>query len=343
LRGLKSEFGNVPVLALTATATRVVAADIIQQLGMVQPDGYKGSFFRPNLRIACQKKGGGRNTRRDILGLIRVHAGESGIVYCLSRKAVEQTTEFLRSQGVRALPYHAGLSDDERRRNQDAFSRDDVDVVVATVAFGMGIDKSNVRFVIHRDMPKTLENYSQEIGRAGRDGLPSDCVLFYSWADVMAYDGFRTDAPPEHAAQLKRKTVEMFRWADRRACRHRGLSAVFEEDIDVCGESCDVCRGVSVDDFLGEDTPAAGVGAQTGRPQERRPFFRGGSRAVPTAQGPPPFLGGRPKPAGLSGVQRRGAPWHGGTPPANPRPTFGSLRRGPDQADPLRAGVFKGN
>jgi len=256
LRGLKTLLGNIPVLALTATATRGVAADIIHQLGMIEPEGYKGSFYRSNLRITCQKKGEGRNTRRDILGIVRARAGESGIVYCLSRKTVESTADFLKSHGVNARPYHAGLSDVERRQNQDAFARDDVDVIVATVAFGMGIDKSNVRYVIHRDMPKTLENYSQEIGRAGRDGLPSDCVLFYSWADVIAYEGFHTDAPPEHAAQLKRKTVEMFRWADRRACRHQGLSAVFEESLEPCGNSCDICRGTAVSDLGADETPA---------------------------------------------------------------------------------------
>jgi ATP-dependent DNA helicase RecQ len=251
LQGLKSLLGNIPVLALTATATRAVAADIIHQLGMVKPEGFKGSFFRPNLKITCYKKGAGRNTRKDILTLIRGHRGESGIVYCLSRKTVESTAAYLKSHGVRALPYHAGLSDPDRRRSQDAFARDEADVIVATVAFGMGIDKSNVRYVIHRDMPKTLENYSQEIGRAGRDGLPSDCVLFYSWADVMAYDGFRSEsATPQHVTATKRKTVEMFRWADRRECRHRGLSAVFEETIGDCGQSCDVCRGITLEDLL---------------------------------------------------------------------------------------------
>lgn len=257
LQGLKQEWG-VPVLALTATATRTVAADIIQQLGMKKPAGYKGSFFRPNLRITCQKKGNGRNTKRDILGLLEGKRGECGLVYCLSRKTVESTTEFLRAHGVRALPYHAGLSDKERHAHQEAFVRDDAEVIVATVAFGMGIDKSNVRFVIHQDMPKSLENYTQEIGRAGRDGLPSDCVLFYSWADVMNYERFLSETTaPAQAELIKQKTLEMFRWADRRDCRHRGLTAYFEEVISNCGDACDVCRGISVDDLVVAPAPRA--------------------------------------------------------------------------------------
>src|SRR5690606_14528292 len=163
LAGFREELGNLPVLALTATATRVVARDILRQLGMRKPKGYKGSFFRSNLRIYCRKKGEG-NTRREILELIRAREGQTGIVYCISRKAVEQMTDYLVSEGVRALPYHAGLPDAERAANQEAFARDDVDVIVATIAFGMGIDKSNVRFVIHRDMPKDVESWYQEIG-----------------------------------------------------------------------------------------------------------------------------------------------------------------------------------
>jgi ATP-dependent DNA helicase RecQ len=257
LHGLKSLVGNVPVLALTATATRVVAADIIKQLGMVKPEGYKGSFFRPNLKITCQKKGDGRNLRSDLLRLIRMHPGESGIVYCLSRKTVEFTTAYLRSEGVKALPYHAGLPDEERAKNQEAFSRDEADVVVATVAFGMGIDKSNVRYVLHRDMPRSLESYYQEIGRAGRDGLASECVLFYSWADVIGYERFAMEAAdPAVAAEAKRKTVEMFRWADRRACRHRGLVFYLDETMEDCGTSCDLCRAENLDALLAKAPPA---------------------------------------------------------------------------------------
>ena len=262
LAGLKGELGDIPVLALTATATRRVAGDIIRQLGMQKPDGFKGSFFRSNLHITAQKKGaagapGGagsakaRNTRGDILGIIRRHKGDSGIVYCMSRRAVDGMTEWLCDQGVRALPYHAGLSDTARAKNQDAFARDECDVVVATVAFGMGIDKSNVRFVVHRDMPKSVEAWYQEIGRAGRDGLEADCVLMYSWADVIGYDAFLTDVADEQVrAETRQKTVDLFRMVDRGGCRHQALVRHFDETIEACGASCDVCRSITIADLV---------------------------------------------------------------------------------------------
>ncbi len=256
LQGLKAQFGGVPILALTATATRRVVGDILTQLGMRRPDGYKGSFFRPNLLITAQKKGQGRDLRSDILAVIRRHPGETGIVYCLSRKTVDDLSAWLRTRGVAALPYHAGLGDEERARNQNAFARDECEVIVATIAFGMGIDKSNVRFVIHRDMPRNVEGWYQEIGRAGRDGLPSDCVVMYSWPDALAYDRF-LEAVEDDAAHedMRARTRQLFRLLEGRGCRHQALTAYFGEAIAACESSCDHCRGITLDHIVG--APAA--------------------------------------------------------------------------------------
>lgn len=253
LRGLKQRFGNVPVLALTATATSEVTRDIVEQLAMQRPALFRGSFFRPNLHIAAVKKGGGGVDGRRlpavgdaIVRLVQARSDESGIVYCLSRKSTESTADQLMANGVRARAYHAGMEPDERSRVQDAFQNDDVNVVVATIAFGMGIDKSNVRFVIHRDMPRSIEGYYQEIGRAGRDGVPSDCVLFYSWGEVMTYERFGDDAPPEVAARQAEMARQMYRLAESTECRHQDIVGYFGEHIEACGSSCDRCGGVDV-------------------------------------------------------------------------------------------------
>jgi ATP-dependent DNA helicase RecQ len=262
LQGLKNELGDIPVLALTATATRRVARDIIRQLGMTKPAGYKGSFFRSNLHIYARKKGTGE-TRREILSLVRARDGQSGIIYCTSRKSVEQTAEFLGAHGVRARSYHAGLEESERTAAQDAFARDDVDVIVATIAFGMGIDKSNVRFVIHRDMPRDIESWYQEIGRAGRDGLRSDCFLFYSWADVKLHERFLDGIEDRAEWETRRATiVRLFDLLERGRCRHQGILEYFDEAIAPCGTSCDVCTGETVES-LTEKAPPVGRGART--------------------------------------------------------------------------------
>jgi ATP-dependent DNA helicase RecQ len=290
LYDLKSQLGDVPVLALTATATRRVAADIIRQLGMRKPAGYKGSFFRPNLRIVAQKKGQGRTGRRDVLDIIRAHPGETGIVYAASRRGVDSLTEWLNTHGVRALPYHAGLDDQTRARHQEGFARDQVDVVVATVAFGMGIDKSNVRFVVHRDMPKNVEAWYQEIGRAGRDGLASDCVVFYSWADVIGYDAFLRDiTDPFVRTSTRDRTVGLFRMLERGGCRHQALVGYFDEAIAPCGNACDTCTGQSVDAIVARGS----VAAQTEQQVVDRGLFerlRALRRRLADKEGVPPYV-----------------------------------------------------
>ncbi|MBK8574245.1 MAG: ATP-dependent DNA helicase RecQ [Elusimicrobia bacterium] len=289
LSGLKAQLGDVPILALTATATRKVAADIIRQLGMVKPEGFKGTFFRQNLRIIAQKKGEGRDLRKELVDYLRRRAGESGIIYCMTRKNVESLAEFLRGKGIKAEAYHAGMSDQARARVQDNFLAGRTPVAVATIAFGMGIDKPNVRFVIHREMPRSIESYVQEIGRAGRDGNPSDCLLFYSWADVMAYDGFPTESNDAAlAAEMNQRSREMFRWADRPHCRHRGLSAHFEETMENCGTSCDICLGVTWDKARAQ-LPRPSLVDKTDAFDS--PRQKGSKRASTSIESPAPHIG----------------------------------------------------
>jgi ATP-dependent DNA helicase RecQ len=247
LAGLKERFPRVPILALTATATAEVQNDIVRQLEMAEPAIVRGSFFRPNLRLHVHRKGSEKlEIRKALRDLVKARRDESGIIYCLSRKSTESTAEFLREHGVRARAYHAGLDAAVRATTQEAFRRDDLDVVVATVAFGMGIDKPNIRYVIHRDMPRSIEGYYQEIGRAGRDGLPSDCILFYSYADVLGLERLLSDAPQEVAEQKLRQAREMYDWAEKSRCRHQTLVGYFGENIARCGESCDCCLPVDV-------------------------------------------------------------------------------------------------
>jgi ATP-dependent DNA helicase RecQ len=251
LAGLKPRF-EVPVMALTATATSEVMRDIESQLGLSNALRFRGSFFRPNLKIHAFKKGDHDERRikvRESIGkLCLARKGESGIIYTLSRASAESTAEYLNRLGIRALPYHAGLSSEDRTTTQDAFIRDDIDVVCATVAFGMGIDKSNVRYVIHRDMPKSIEGYYQEIGRAGRDGVDSDCILFYSWADVLNLERMVGDG--EVGDSHRRQVRAMYNWAERSTCRHQTVARYFGDVMDRCLTSCDICTGIDLLDGL---------------------------------------------------------------------------------------------
>jgi len=273
LAGLKRRFPKVPVLALTATATPEVRRDIAAQLEMKNPLEVQGSFYRSNLRISAYRKGveGLPPVREALLRLVLARRGESGIIYCLSRKAVEATAAFLSGEGLRAAAYHAGMDATARSAAQEAFQRDDVDVIVATVAFGMGIDKSNIRYVIHRDMPKSVEGWYQEIGRAGRDGADADCVMFYSWGDVLSYDRFTEDLETSLAQAQQKQTRDLFRLADSLRCRHQALLAHFGERMDACGASCDICSGA---DPM-EAAPKPGK-AKRGSPRGTRPSLPDG-------------------------------------------------------------------
>jgi len=227
LEKLRQHFRDAPVMALTATATERVRADIVKQLQLRDPRCYVASFNRPNLTYRVIPKA---STYEQLLEFIRARPNESGIVYCASRKSTDSLARNLNDDGISAKPYHAGLTSSERTKHQESFLRDDVRVVTATIAFGMGINKPNVRFVVHYDLPKNLESYYQETGRAGRDGLPSECVLLFSPGDVAKQLHFIDEKSESEARIARAQLRQMVHYAETRECRRTTLLKYFGEE-----------------------------------------------------------------------------------------------------------------
>jgi len=238
LQFLKSQFSGTPIIALTATADKLTRQDIAQQLSLQEPRTFIASFDRPNLSLSVRP---GQKRFEQILDFIRAHPDQSGIIYCLSRKSTEKLASQLNAKGITAEAYHAGLSAHERSLVQENFIKDTTPIICATIAFGMGIDKSNVRWVIHYNLPKNIEGYYQEIGRAGRDGVAADTLLFYSFQDVMMLRDILSDKTSEHTELQLAKLDRMRQYAESPTCRRRMLLSYFGEDMEKDCANCDVC------------------------------------------------------------------------------------------------------